>query len=296
MTPVLEVREVAKSFGAKRAVDGVSLTVEKGEVFGLLGPNGAGKTSLIRMIMDITRPDSGEVRVFGSPVTGERKHRIGYLPEERGLYPKQRVVDVLAYLGRLKGLSAHVAAVRADRWLDRVGLLETRKKRIRELSKGMQQKVQIAAVLLHEPELVIMDEPFSGLDPVNRALVIEIMKEITSKGATLVLSTHLMDQVEALCARVFLIHRGRNVLEGSVREIKERFADNAVILDTDRDLSVHPDVERVETRNGVAKVWLKPGQGPEPFLASLLSSGARVRRFERALPSLDEIFVKVVAA
>lgn len=294
--PLLEVRGVTKCYDAKRAVDGVSLSVERGEVFGLLGPNGAGKTSLIRMIMDITRPDTGEIRIFDAPSTGEAKNRIGYLPEERGLYPKQRVMEVLSYLGQLKGLAPHVAAVRAERWLDRVGLLETRKKRIRELSKGMQQKVQIAAVLLHEPELLIMDEPFSGLDPVNRALIIDIMKELTSKGTTLILSTHLMDQVEALCARVFLINRGRGILEGAVREIKERFADNAVILDTDRDLAGHPDVERVEARNGVSKVWLKPGRSPEPFIAGLLTSGARVRRFERALPSMDEIFVKVVAA
>jgi len=288
---VLDVRAVVKSYGPKRAVDGVSVRVEKGEVFGLLGPNGAGKTSLIRMIMDITRPDSGEILLFDAPIRPETKHRLGYLPEERGLYQKQRVFDILAFLGRLKGLAPHVAAARAEKYLDRVGLLEAKKKRMRELSKGMQQKVQIAAVLLHEPDLLIMDEPFSGLDPVNRMLIIDIMKECTARGTSLVLSTHLMDQVEALCARVFLIHRGREVLSGSVREIKEQFADNAIFLETDRDLRSHASVVNGEG----SKVWLRPGTNPEQFMADLISSGAKIRRFERALPSMDEIFVKVVS-
>ncbi len=197
--PVLEVQDVRKAYGPKIAVEGVSFSVEKGQVLGLLGPNGAGKTSLIRMIMDIIRPDSGEIKIFGETLSPGLKHRLGYLPEERGLYQKQKVFDVLVFLGQLKGLPHHVATVRTERYLDRVGLLEVKKKRMRELSRGMQQKVQIAAVLLHEPELLILDEPFSGLDPINRSLIIEIMKELSGKGTTLILSTHLMDQVQALC-------------------------------------------------------------------------------------------------
>jgi ABC-2 type transport system ATP-binding protein len=190
----LEVDKVVKSYGLKRAADGVTFSVEPGELFGLLGPNGAGKTTLIRMIMDIIRPDEGSIRALGLPVTGDVKDRLAYLPEERGLYQKQRVGDVLVFLGELKGLPHHLARKRADEYLDRVGLLETRNKKMRELSKGMQQKVQIASVLLHEPALVILDEPFIGLDPANRALVIELLKATAARGATIILSTHLMDR------------------------------------------------------------------------------------------------------
>jgi ABC-2 type transport system ATP-binding protein len=292
--PALEVRGVSKAYDAKIAVDRVSLSVEKGEIFGLLGPNGAGKSSLIRMVMDILRPDAGEILLDGRAITPAVKERIGYLPEERGLYQRQRVGDVLQFLGELKGLPRHVAARRTEMYLDRVGLLETRKKKMRELSKGMQQKVQIAAVLLSEPELLILDEPFEGLDPVNRVLVTDLMKERAARGATIVLSSHRMDQVEALCRHVFLIHQGRGVLSGPVEEIRGRFADNAVLVETDRELSSHPAVERSEAAGAAAKVWLKAGETPERFLSALLAEGATLRRFERSLPSLDEVFVRVV--
>jgi ABC-2 type transport system ATP-binding protein len=292
----LEVRAVTKAYDSKIAVDAVSLQVERGEVFGLLGPNGAGKSSLIRMVMDILRPDSGEIAVLGAPSTAAAKDRVGYLPEERGLYQRQRVGEVLRFLGELKGLSRHVAARRAEAWLDRVGLLETARKKMRELSKGMQQKVQIAAVLLAEPELLILDEPFEGLDPVNRLLVTDLMKELSAKGTAIVLSSHRMDQVEALCRRVFLIHRGKGVLSGTVAEIRERHAENAVVVETDRDLASHPAVERCKAAGSAVTVWLKPGGTPEAFLASILADGARVRRFERALPTLDEVFIRAVAS
>jgi ABC-2 type transport system ATP-binding protein len=293
--PVLDVRDVRKTFGATLAVDGVSFTLEKGETLGLLGPNGAGKTTLIRMIMDIIRPDSGEIRIFEETISPALKHRLGYLPEERGLYQKQKVFDVLVFLGQLKGLSRHVASVRTERYLDRVGLLSAKKKRMRELSRGMQQKVQIAVVLLHEPELLILDEPFSGLDPVNRTLIIEIMKEFTSKGTTLILSTHLMDQVQALCERIVLVNHGKAVLEGSVRETREKYADNAVLIETDHDLSSHDSIDRQEANGHGTKIWLKEGVRAEEFVADLIRSGAAIRHFERALPTLDEIFVKVVS-
>ena len=292
--PALEVRSVSKAYGAKTAVDALSLSVEPGEIFGLLGPNGAGKTTLIRMVMDILRPDSGEIRVLDQPVTPALKDRLGYLPEERGLYQRLRVGEILRFMGRLKGLSSHAASHRVDEWLDRVGLLATRNKRMRELSKGMQQKVQLAAVLLPEPDFIVLDEPFEGLDPVNRVLVTDLMKEACARGATLVLSSHRMDQVEALCRHVILINLGKEVLSGDVASIRERHAENAVILESDADLTDHPSVERVEERGAARTVWLREGESPEKFVASLLARGSTLRRFERALPSLDEVFVKVV--
>jgi ABC-2 type transport system ATP-binding protein len=290
--PALEVRGVTKAYGTKVAVDSVSFAVGRGEIFGLLGPNGAGKSTLIRMVMDILRPDTGEIRVLDAP-PGVNE-RVGYLPEERGLYQRQRVGEVLQFLGELKGLERHVAIRRVDQYLDRVGLLETKKKRMRELSKGMQQKVQLAAVLLTEPDLMILDEPFEGLDPVNRVLVTDLMKEVASRGATIVLSSHRMDQVEAMCRSVFLIHQGKGLLSGEVHEIQERYADNSVLLVSDRDLGGHPAVARTEPKGAAVKVWLKEGEAPEKFLAGLLADGAKIRRYERALPSMDEIFVRVV--
>jgi len=292
--PALEVRGVTKAYGTKVAVDSASFSVGRGEIFGLLGPNGAGKTSLIRMIMDILRPDSGEIRVLDVP-PGVNS-RVGYLPEERGLYQRQRVGDILQFLGELKGLERHVAVRRVEQYLDRVGLLETKKKRMRELSKGMQQKVQIAAVLLPEPELMILDEPFEGLDPVNRVLINDLMKEFAAKGATIVLSSHRMDQVEEMCRSVFMINQGKGVLSGEVREIKERYADNSVFLECDRDVAAHPAVARTEAKGRAVRLWLKDGESPEKLLAGLLADGAKVARYERALPSMDEVFVRVVKA
>ncbi|HZE96034.1 MAG TPA: ATP-binding cassette domain-containing protein [Planctomycetota bacterium] len=290
--PALEVRGVTKAYGTKVAVDAASFSVGRGEIFGLLGPNGAGKTSLIRMIMDILRPDSGEIRVLDDAPGG--RERVGYLPEERGLYQRQRVGDILQFFGELRGLPRHVAVRRVEMYLDRVGLLETRRKKMRELSKGMQQKIQIAAVLLSEPELMVLDEPFEGLDPVNRVLITDLMKEFAAKGATIVLSSHRMDQVEEMCRSVFLVNQGKGVLSGEVREIKERFADNSVFLECDRDVTAHPAVARSEPKGPALKLWLKEGEAPEKFLAGLIADGAKIRRYERALPSMDEVFVRVV--
>jgi ABC-2 type transport system ATP-binding protein len=291
----LEVERVVKQYGLKRASDGISFTVEPGEIFGLLGPNGAGKTTLIRMIMDIIRPDEGTIRALGLPVTGGVKDRLAYLPEERGLYQKQKVGDVLVFLGELKGLPHHLSRKRTEEYLDRVGLLEARKKKMRELSKGMQQKVQIAAVLQHEPELVILDEPFIGLDPANRALVIDLLKQTAARGAAIILSTHLMDQVEALCSRILLIHQGREVLSGPLREVKERHADRSILIETDQPLDGRPEVEAITGKvNGMTRLLLR--EAPEKFLATLVAEGRTIRHFEHALPSLDEIFLKVTGA
>jgi len=286
---VLRVSDVVKAYNGKVAVDHVSFDVKPGETFGLLGPNGAGKTTLIRMIMDIMRPDSGRIEVNGAGVDAATQDILGYLPEERGLYQKQKVFDVLVFLAEIKGLPRHVARARAERYLDRVGLLETRNRHMRELSKGMQQKLQIAAVLQHEPSLVILDEPFIGLDPVNRGVVLDLLAETTKRGAAIILSTHLMEQVEMLCQRALMLHKGRTMLYGTVQEIRERHADQSVRVECDRDLASHPDVARTE--NG--RLFLRDGVAPEAFLASLLKDGAAIRRFERALPTLNDVFVKV---
>ncbi len=286
---MLRVSDVVKAYNGKVAVDHVSFDVKPGETFGLLGPNGAGKTTLIRMIMDIMRPDSGRIEVNGAGVDAATQDILGYLPEERGLYQKQKVFDVLVFLAEIKGLPRHVARARAERYLDRVGLLETRNRHMRELSKGMQQKLQIAAVLQHEPSLVILDEPFIGIDPVNRGVVLDLLAETTKRGAAIILSTHLMEQVEMLCQRALMLHKGRTMLYGTVQEIRERHADQSVRVECDRDLASHPDVARTE--NG--RLFLRDGVAPEAFLASLLKDGAAIRRFERALPTLNDVFVKV---
>jgi ABC-2 type transport system ATP-binding protein len=293
--PALDVRGVTKAYATKTAVDGVSLAVEEGEIFGLLGPNGAGKSTLIRMVMDMIRPDAGEIRLFDRPRSPALRELVGYLPEERGLYQRQRVIEVLRYLGELKGLDRALASRRAEEWLDRVGLLSSRDKRMRELSKGMQQKAQLAAILMTRPRLMILDEPFEGLDPVNRVAVTDLVKEAAADGATVVLSSHRMDQVESLCRRVFLINGGKEILSGELRALRERFADNAVYLEGEPAADGHPDVVRAEPRGPGAKLWLRDGVRPEALLSSLIAAGTRIARFERALPSLDEIFVRSVS-
>lgn len=289
---MLRVREVRKRYGDVLAVDGVSFDVAPGEIFGLLGPNGAGKTSLIRMIVDILRPDTGKIEVFGQTMSAALQARIGYLPEERGLYQQHAVGDVLVFLGELKGLSRGDAKARARKFLARVELEHAATKKMRDLSKGMQQKLLLAAVMQHEPDLLILDEPFIGLDPINRQMVLALVRECVARGAAVILSTHLMDQVEALCERAILIHRGKTLLQGTVREMRETYAEVGVSLDTDKDLDGHP---AIASREG-ARITLVPGVRPEEFLASVLATGASVHRFERLRPTLDEVFVRAVGA
>jgi ABC-2 type transport system ATP-binding protein len=242
--------------------------------------------------MDIIRPDAGSIEVLGKAVSPATQDLLGYLPEDRGLYQKQRVFDVLVFLGEIKGLARHVARARAERYLDRVGLLQTRGQKMGELSKGMQQRVQIAAVLQHEPQLVVMDEPFSGLDPVNRQVVLDLFEETRKRGAAIILSTHIMEQVEQLCSRVLMIHQGRAVLYGTVKEIKERHAAGSIRVECNRDLATNADVAKIVGD----QVFLKDGVTPEAFLAGLLKDGAAVTRFERALPSLNDVFVKAASS
>ncbi len=304
MTSILQVDGVSKSFGDVRAVRDVSLEVGPGEVFGLLGPNGAGKTTLIRMLLDIYRPDAGRVHVFGHPMQREDLDRIGYLPEERGLYRKRRVIQVLAYLGQLKGLRKPDAITTAERWLEKLGITEYRDSKLETLSKGNQQKVQLVGTLVGEPELLVWDEPFSGLDPVNVARVRELVADCRAAGTTIVLSTHLMDQAEVLCDRVALIDHGSLVLYGSLDEVRHRFGAAELELETDAELDADwPGVAAVDScsapRDDDLRCWtlrLADDATPEALLRGLLDAGAKVASFRPRRPTLEEIFLRAVGS
>lgn len=289
------VSHVSKRFGAVTAVADVSFEVGPGEIFGLLGPNGAGKTTTIRMMLDIFRPDSGTVEVFGGAWSEEKKGRVGYLPEERGLYKDQTLDQVLPYLAALKGMPEGEAQERLTPWLRRFDLEEHRSMKVEQLSRGMQQKAQLIATLLHEPDLIVVDEPFSGLDPVNTRLVKEVILEQARAGRTVIMSTHQMHQVEALCNRIVLISRGRAVLDGKVDDIKRNFAGNAVVVGGTGNVEGLPGVLEVRRQNSDWHLSLAPGTDPQDVLLALARrGGTRIDHFEVAEPSLEDIFVTVV--
>jgi len=289
---MLEVRNLVKRYNGFTAVDDLSFEVYEGEIFGLLGPNGAGKTTTIRTVMDIFKPDAGAVQVLGQP-PGVAKGRIGYLPEERGLYRDIKVLDVLVYLAELKGTPRPVARQRALAWLDRLDLADWANRKVRDLSRGMQQKLQFVAGLVHDPELLILDEPFQGLDPVNVELLKGLIRELQAQGKTVVLSAHQMNLVEALCDRIMLIHRGRAVLYGPLDEIKRRYAPNAVRLRTSAAIQGLPGVARTEQRDGVFTLTLE-GTTPQAVLRTLVERDIPVEAFEVATAPLEEIFIAVV--
>lgn len=292
---VVDVSHLAKRFGDVQAVADVSFAVNPGEIFGMLGPNGAGKTTTIRMMMDIFRPDAGDVAVFGGKLDLAKKRRIGYLPEERGLYKDQKLEPTLIYLATLKGLDEKTARERLGRWLERFDLAEHRQKKVQELSKGMQQKAQIIATLLHEPDLIVIDEPFSGLDPINTRLVKQVFEEQREAGKAIIMSTHRMYQVEALCNRIVLINDGRSVLYGLVHEIKRNFAGNAVVLEGQGNFDHVPGVLEARKHNGSWHMALELGADPQAVFRSLAArENLRIERFELAEPSLEDIFVNVV--
>jgi ABC-2 type transport system ATP-binding protein len=293
--PLVSVRHIRKSFGSKVAVADVSFDILPGEVFGLLGPNGAGKTTTIRMILDIFQPDAGSIEVLGGPMSPARRDRIGYMPEERGLYPYMRVLDCLVYLGTLKGLSRREARQRAETFLERLELAEQRRQKIEALSRGMTQKVQVIAAVLHQPDLLIIDEPFANLDPVNAQLVRDIILELRNQGKAVIMTSHQLSLVEALCDRIALIHHGRVVLSGTVAEVRRQFARNILHLSGSGELEALPGVLHVERRT--ASDWyltLAPGANPQQILRAIVNNGYIVDRFDMALPTLDEIFVQVV--
>ena len=293
---------IRKVYETKVAVEGLSLRIEPGTMFGLLGPNGSGKTSSIRMMIGITVPDSGTVTLFDKPFEREALKRVGYLPEERGLYKKMNVLEQITFMGQLRGLSANEAAKRGKVWAERLQITEALPKKTEELSKGMQQKIQFITALIHDPDLVIMDEPFSGLDPVNGALLQDTLLQLRAEGKAILFSTHRMDQVEKMCDAIALIHRGRIVLEGNMREIKSRYPKNRVDVTFEGDNSFlrNSVVERVdEFGGGMASVKLR-GDGistmpdAQPLLAEAVARGTRITRFDVKEPTLEEIFIERV--
>ena len=296
MTNNLELREVRKSYGGLVAVDGVSLAVPGGSIFGLLGPNGAGKTSTIRMIMDITAPDAGEILLFGHPRRPEDLRRVGYLPEERGLYRKMTVIDQLVFLGEIRGLKRREIVPDIVRWLERVGLSGRGASKVEELSKGNQQKVQLIGTVLHKPDLLILDEPFAGLDPINQELFRELLLEYKQQGKSVVLSTHGMELAERMCDHISLISEGRTILSGELRAIKKRLGGNSYRLVAEGDLEVLrslPEVEQAVIRDGVAKLLLHPDADGADALKRIVDL-VRVREFRSEEPELEQIFLKAV--
>jgi ABC-2 type transport system ATP-binding protein len=297
MASSLELRDVRKSYGKFVAVDGVSFAApEQGSIFGLLGPNGAGKTSSIRMIMDIIAPDSGEILLFGRPRGAAELRRVGFLPEERGLYRKMSVLDQLLFLGEIHGRKRRELLPAIDRWLERVDLAQWKKSKVEELSKGMQQKVQLIGTLLHEPELLILDEPFSGLDPINQELFRDLFIEHRRQGRTVILSTHGMELAERMCDHICLISHGKVVLTGGLKEIKRRVAGNAYRLVAEGDLEKVrdlPEIEHAVIQDGVAKLLLRPdAEGPDALRRMV--EFLRVHEFRSEEPELEQIFLKAV--
>ena len=293
--PVVELAGVTKAYENKVAVDDLSLSIEAGQMFGLLGPNGAGKTSSIRMMMGITMPDSGRINLFDKPFDRKSLDRVGYLPEERGLYKKMKVIEQLVFFGEVHGLGAEEARTRATAWAKRMEIDESLNKKTEELSKGMQQKIQFIATLMHDPGLIVMDEPFSGLDPVNAVLVERTLLELKDQGKAIIFSTHRMDQVEKLCDAICLINNGKAVLTGKVREIKSRYERNHVIVEFEGSDAFLKSEEIAEAKNfsGHAEIKLKPHGNAQKLLHDA-SAVATIYRFELVEPSLEEIFIQTV--
>lgn len=292
----LSVENVSKRFDHFTAVDALSLQVPTGTMYGLLGPNGAGKTTTLRMIMNITLPDTGRIEILGKPMSEKLKEHIGYLPEERGLYPKMKVGETILFFGEIKGMSAAAAQTKMDYWLGRLDLLAWKEKKVNELSKGMQQKIQFITTIMNDPALIILDEPFAGLDPVNADLLKDIMLELKKQGRTIIFSTHRMEQVEKLCDNICLINKAKKVLDGSLREIKRGYGKNTVIVEFEGDDAFLHDPRFVLSANNYgqyAELKLQPGANAQELLRSMVER-TTITRFEVAEPSLNEIFKEVV--
>jgi ABC-2 type transport system ATP-binding protein len=295
MEIAVSVQNISKNFGEVEAVLDVSFEVHQGEIFGMLGPNGAGKTTCIRIILDIFKARTGRVSVFGGELDEGKKNRIGYLPEDRGLYKDMKLEPTLIYLATLKGVNEKIARSHLHRWLKRLDLYDHRHKKIQDLSRGMQQKAQFIATLIHEPDLIIVDEPFTSLDPVNTRLVKQIIQEQRDAGKTIIMSTHQMHQVEALCSRIVLIDDGYSVLYGSVDRIKRDFAGHAVVIRGQGNFSNLPGVLETRSANGSWHLTLEEGTNPQNIFHNLANrEGIMIERFEISEPSLDDIFVSVV--
>jgi ABC-2 type transport system ATP-binding protein len=291
----ISVNNISKKFGDQIAVDNVSFDVEAGEIFGLLGPNGAGKTTSIRIILDIFKPDSGSISILGGPMDEEKKNRIGYLPEERGLYQDIPLERCLVYLATLKGLSLATAQKRVGDYLVRFELADWRKKKVKELSKGMQQKAQLITTLVHQPQVIIIDEPFSALDPINTQMVKDLLREERDAGKTIIMCTHQMHQVEELCDRLVLIDHGQAMLYGTLRDIRKQFAKPALAISSQDALpAAISGVDEIKNENGNYTLHLLPGKSPQEVLQTLVKTNVNIDKFEVAMPTLDEIFIEVV--
>ncbi len=289
-----EVNHIFKSYADKAVVNDLSFSVARGEIFGLIGPNGAGKTTTIRMMMDIIKPDSGDVTMLDEKLSEASKNRLGYLPEERGLYRKLTTIDSIIYLASLKGMDRHSAEEKANELLNQTGMLPHKRKKIEELSQGMGQIIQFIVTIIHDPELVILDEPFAGLDPVNTELLKGMFVDLRNQGKAVILSTHRMNEVEELCDRILMINNGRAVLYGNLTEIKSSYRSNSVILDFDGELGEVPGVTGKRTHKGYVELVLDGNTTPQQVLERLVSTGIVINRFEVATPPLNEIFLKVV--
>jgi ABC-2 type transport system ATP-binding protein len=300
-TSILVADRITKRFSGHTAVDALSLTVPPGVIYGLLGPNGAGKSTTIRMIMGVYVPDEGSVSLFGGSGGLEQSERIGYLPEERGLYPKMRVLDVLLFLAEMKGMDRRTARPKALGWLERLGLGDWKLRKVNELSKGMQQKVQFISTVLHDPDLLVMDEAFSGLDPVNAQVLKETVLELRGRGKTILLSTHIMEQAEKLCDSVCIIARGKKLVDGTLAEVKRTHGGKHVLVNfdgargaADRVFADRQIVAKADVSGQFAELELAAGADAQGILQALVSSGARLSRFELAEPSLNKIFIDLV--
>jgi ABC-2 type transport system ATP-binding protein len=290
----VEVSHIVKSFADKVVVNDLSFSVAQGEIFGLIGPNGAGKTTTIRMMMDIIKPDSGDVTILSEKLREATKNKLGYLPEERGLYKKLGVLDSIIYLASLKGVDRRSAEEKANVLLNQTGMLPHKEKRIEELSRGMGQIIQFIVSVIHNPELVVLDEPFAGLDPVNVELLKGMLFNLRNQGKALILSTHQMNEIEELCDRILMINHGRSVLYGNLAEIKAKYRSNSVLLECEGELGEVPGVTEKRTHKGYVELVLDGNTTPQQILEQLVSRGIVINRFEIATPPLNEIFLRVV--
>ena len=301
-TPAVSIDHVTKRFSGHTAVRDLSFNVPAGCIFGLLGPNGAGKSTTIRMIMDIIEPDDGRISLFGSASSSrDLSSRVGFLPEERGLYKKMKIIEHLVFLGEVKGMRASDARIKGDKWLERLGLADWRLKKVEDLSKGMQQKIQFAGTLIHDPELVILDEPFSGLDPVNLQVMKDVVVEIARSGRTVLFSTHIMEQAERMCDRIVIIARGQKVVDGTVGEVKAGFGERHIALSfsrgkeaAERILRDPQLVAKVDDYGASAEVLMADGVDPQRLLTTLVGADVGLNRFEVVEPSLQSIFIAKV--
>jgi ABC-2 type transport system ATP-binding protein len=294
----VSLEKVTKRYDSFDAVSSLSMEIKEGAVFGLLGPNGAGKTTTLRMIVRILIPDEGSVRVLGKPLSEQTQELIGYLPEERGLYRHMRLLEILRFLGALKGLPEAEAERRARIWLDRLGLGDRMNDEVHNLSRGMQQKIQFIAAVIHRPPLVILDEPFTGLDPVNAAVIKDVMLELRSQGATIILSTHRMDQVEQMCDSICLMNKGQKLLDGDLKAIKRSYGNNTVRMEFAGDpafLQLPGIIERTNSYGEMVDITLRPGGDAQQILKSAVERGVQIRRFELIEPPLNDIFIQKIS-